>query len=174
MVSMSLATPWSGDLEEGVYEIVFSEVFMAGGVDYGFVMWENGSTDPVRNVDLRSGLTVSCEYAAPVMPYIPPFSTPVEERERIVVLESGGDGMPAVQLASVSLLAFGGEGYVDSVRVKAVHNKRGGYDLKAADLNVHMAVGVDGPRYHFTLAGGESVEVRLIHDKKGGYGFQAV
>ena len=59
---MSFVTPWSGLLEEGVYEIEMPSNIMVGADTYNFVEWENGSTNPTRAVTRLSDLNLFSTY----------------------------------------------------------------------------------------------------------------
>lgn len=59
---MSYVTPWSCSLEEGVYEIEMPSNVLVGADTYNFSQWENGSTNPIRTVNLISDLAIEAAF----------------------------------------------------------------------------------------------------------------
>jgi hypothetical protein len=56
------ATPWTGELEEGTYKITVPQQVKVGSDVYNFKQWEDGSTNPVRTVNLTSNTTITAIY----------------------------------------------------------------------------------------------------------------
>jgi len=59
---MSYVTPWTGGLDEGTYEIEMPSNIIDGGNTYNFDQWEDGSTNPIRQINLTSGLSLNASY----------------------------------------------------------------------------------------------------------------
>jgi len=77
---MSYQTPWSGELEEGTYEIAMPAQVIVGSDTYTFKQWEDGSTNPTRVINLTAPLTVNATYelvSGPPPPPPPPPPTPI-------------------------------------------------------------------------------------------------
>jgi hypothetical protein len=65
---MSYVTPWSGELEEGVYEIEFPTSVLVGEDEYLFQQWENGDINPIRTITLNGDIAISATYVPEGVP----------------------------------------------------------------------------------------------------------
>jgi len=61
-VVLPYSTPWSGELEQGIYRITMPEQVKVGDDVYVFKQWEDGSTSNVREVNLTSNLSITAMY----------------------------------------------------------------------------------------------------------------
>jgi len=66
-------TSYLETLEEGLYTIVMPASATVGVDVYNFSQWEDGSTDPSRNVTLTAGMTLTATYVLVPTP-LPPLS----------------------------------------------------------------------------------------------------
>jgi len=55
-------TPFLGELEEGVYKVSVSPSIVSGSDTYVFKQWEDGSTNPVRIINLTSDMAITATY----------------------------------------------------------------------------------------------------------------
>jgi hypothetical protein len=56
-------TPWTGTLDEGTYKITMPQQVQVGSNVYNFKQWEDGSTNPVRTINLTADTTITAYYA---------------------------------------------------------------------------------------------------------------
>lgn len=61
-------TPWSGPLVEGTYVITMPANVIVDEINYNFVSWEDGSTNPARTINLLSDMTLMATYEVGVAP----------------------------------------------------------------------------------------------------------
>jgi hypothetical protein len=64
-------TPWSGQLDEGTYRVTMPQQVQVGSDVYNFKQWEDGSTNPVRTIDLTSDTTITATYVLQAPPISP-------------------------------------------------------------------------------------------------------
>lgn len=73
---ISGVTPWSGELDEGVYTIeapdIVTDTLLPSNEYYKFKSWEDGSTNRIRQIDLTSDMTISFELELVSTPLIAP------------------------------------------------------------------------------------------------------
>lgn len=60
---MSYVTPWSGQLDPGIYEITVPSSVQVGSNIYSFVQWEDASTNATRTINLVSDMAIQATYA---------------------------------------------------------------------------------------------------------------
>jgi len=54
--------PYSGFLDEGVYEISFPETITVNNSTYHFVSWRDGDSQPTKTITLTSDTSLSILY----------------------------------------------------------------------------------------------------------------
>jgi len=57
-----ISTPYSEELQEGTYNITVPQQVEVVGEIWNFKQWEDGSTDPIRTINLQSDTTISATY----------------------------------------------------------------------------------------------------------------
>ena len=65
---MSFVTPWTGSLEEGVYEVEMPSNVLVGPDTYNFLQWDDGTTSPVKTINLTSDLLIQAIYELAIPP----------------------------------------------------------------------------------------------------------
>ena len=86
-------TPFSTELEEGIYIISMPESVTLGGETYNFVSWEDGSTNPIRTINLQSDTTISATYEKSITAGILQVRAYTDETEIDVPVEVIGVGI---------------------------------------------------------------------------------
>jgi hypothetical protein len=68
-VEVAPITPWTGQLEDGTYRITMPSQVQVGSDIYNFKQWEDGTTNPVRIVNLTADTMITATYqlAQPTM-----------------------------------------------------------------------------------------------------------
>ena len=88
---MSFVTPWTGSLEEGVYEVEMPSNVLVGADTWNFVQWEDGSTNPLRTINLISDMNLNADFKLQAITAIEihAFEDSVEVTADGLIMETG-------------------------------------------------------------------------------------
>lgn len=65
---LSLETSWTGTIEERIWEVEMESNVLIGSDTHNFVQWENGSTNPIRSVNLLQDSIINATYQLATLP----------------------------------------------------------------------------------------------------------
>lgn len=66
--NMNYVTPWNGQLIEGNHVVEFPSNLNVNGEIYNFQSWDNGSTNPLRTINLLNDMAISVSYTLATPP----------------------------------------------------------------------------------------------------------